>query len=76
MWPTQKAANEKIAAWCAEHKGFAFADIAAPMLADAEPGQPPKASWFVADGLHLSDEGYVGWKAVIDPMIDRALAGK
>ncbi|MCB1077273.1 MAG: hypothetical protein KDM64_05515 [Verrucomicrobiae bacterium] len=73
MWPTQKAANDLIASWCAEHEGFDFADIAKPMLADAEPGQAPKASWFAKDGLHLSPEGYAGWTAVINPLLDKAL---
>lgn len=74
LWPVQRAANEAIAAWCAGREGFFFADVATPMLADVPAGDPPKADWFIKDGLHLSPEGYARWKAVLDPLLDGALA--
>ncbi len=31
-------------------------------------------SLFKADGLHLNDEGYAAWKAVIDPILKKAVS--
>lgn len=70
LWPTMKSANDLIAAFCANHKGFHFADIAKPML--ETPDAPPSESFFKKDGLHLNDSGYEAWKAVIDPLLKEA----
>jgi len=72
LWPTMKTANERIASWCTEHEGFFYADIAAPMLADVEAGQPPKDTYFLKDGLHMTPEGYAVWKMVIDTLLKEA----
>lgn len=69
MWEKMKKANDLIAADIAEREDFRFADIAAPMLANE---QPPPASWFVSDGLHLSPEGYEGWTEVVKTEIEAA----
>lgn len=73
LWPAMSRANSLIASWCASRPGVHFADIAAPMLADVEAGQPPRASLFKKDGLHLSEEGYAVWTRVIEPMLARVL---
>ncbi len=73
LWPAMKEANDGIAAWCDRHEGFYFADTAAAMLADAKNGEPPAATWFAKDGLHLNADGYAGWKNVIVPLLNRAL---
>ena len=71
MWPTMKAANDGIAEICAGNENLFFADIAKPML-DNEKGEP-RRDWFADDGLHLNAEGYVGWKAVVEPLLAEAL---
>lgn len=76
LWPTMQTANEKIASWCAENEGFFYADIAAPMLADVEAGQPPKDTLFLKDGLHMTPEGYAIWKKVIDTLLKEVLSKK
>ncbi len=73
LWPTMSRANSLISAWCASRVDVHFADIAAPMLADVEPGQPPRASLFKKDGLHLSAEGYAMWAEVIAPILAESL---
>ncbi|MCB1235629.1 MAG: hypothetical protein KDM91_11205 [Verrucomicrobiae bacterium] len=74
MWPVMKDANAKIAQWCDEHEGFFFADISRPMLETAD--GKPSPDIFKADGLHLNEAGYAQWKSVIDPLLEKALAGK
>tara|TARA_R110002096_G_scaffold288244_7_gene481952 strand:+ start:4617 stop:7007 length:2391 start_codon:yes stop_codon:yes gene_type:complete len=71
MWPTMKAANDKIAEFCAKNDHLFFADIAKPMLANAK--GTPRPDWFAGDGLHLNGAGYKGWKAVVDRQIRLAL---
>ncbi len=63
LWLEMKAANDAIAKTCAEHKGFRFADISAPMLAGREGA--PSDEWFKEDGLHLTPKGYAEWTKVI-----------
>lgn len=59
-----RAANALIKADCEDDPLLTFLDVDAPML-DAE-GRP-RAELFVQDGLHLSDEGYKLWSALVLP---------
>lgn len=70
LWPQMKRANDLIAAQCQEGKYLHFADIAEPMLKGAE--SAPDPSWFVADGLHLSEFGYREWTRVVNAALDAA----
>ncbi len=73
MWPDMKAANDLIAAYCAETADRYFVDIAPVMLgADGK----PKAELFKSDGLHMVPEGYAAWKTVLDPILQKALSPK
>lgn len=74
LWPVMKATNDVIAAWCETRDGFCFADIARPMLETADGKPDPEL--FAKDGLHLSKTGYAVWKAVLDPLLEKALGEK
>ena len=70
LWPEMAKANEAIAAHCAATPGLYYVDIAAPML--GEGGTMPAASWFKADGLHLSPEGYARWTTIVGEALRKA----
>ncbi len=67
LWPKMKDANDRIAKYCEENPDFFFADIAAPVLDNAD--KKPSPTLFRSDGLHLNEAGYAVWKAVIDPLL-------
>ena len=67
-------ANDRIAAFCEKNEGCYFADIGKPMLETA--GGKPDPELFKKDGLHLNDAGYAAWKAVVDPILEKALAAE
>lgn len=67
--PEMAKANQLIAATCAEDDQLQFIDIWKPML--TSDGPPPK-SWFVKDGLHLSDAGYELWTGIVKPYLPPA----
>ncbi|WP_243047891.1 SGNH/GDSL hydrolase family protein [Dyella sp. RRB7] len=66
LWPTMKAANDKIRAWAATQKEVRFVDIAPAML-DAQ-GRP-RAELFRPDGLHMTPAGYALWIAALKPVL-------
>ncbi len=70
LWAGMKQANEAISALCARDPHLHFADIAAPMLEGA--AGAPAASWFAADGLHLSPMGYERWTGVVNAALREA----
>lgn len=67
LWPKMKAANALVADYCGSRENLYFADIAEPMLAGRD--GPPDEEWFVEDGLHLSELGYVRWTKLIDALL-------
>ena len=73
LWPKMRKANEAIKAIADKSDHLFYADIVTPML---EFNGLPKAFLFKSDGLHLNDVGYEIWTEVIDPILDRALAGE
>ncbi len=70
MWPTQDAANQKIAALAKEDELLYYADIATPTL--GPDGGMPSDKWFKKDGLHLNADGYAEWVKVIKPLLEKA----
>jgi lysophospholipase L1-like esterase len=66
LWPTMKAANDKIRDWAATQKGVRFVDIA-PVMVDAQ-GRP-RPALFRADGLHMLPSGYALWIAALKPVL-------
>ena len=61
-WPEMARANARVKALAEETEGLTYVDVASVLLDEA--GQPV-ASRFAADRLHLSDEGYRAWTAVV-----------
>lgn len=66
LWPTMKAANDKIRDWAATQKDVRFVDIA-PVMVDAN-GRP-RPELFRPDGLHMLPPGYALWIAALKPVL-------
>ena len=70
MWPKMNEANELIARQCAGDKRLTFLDIAEPMIGDdGEIG----SEWFVADGLHLNEQGYALWTKLVQQKLKQVV---
>ena len=65
--PEMRAANALIAAAAEGESRLTFLDIDTPMI--GEDGLP-RPELFVADGLHLSDDGYRLWTDLLAPHLD------
>ena len=65
-------ANDLIRAICEKDDRLAFLDIGGVMLGWDE---KPRPELFVADGLHLTPEGYRIWNAVVRPFLIQPVAG-
>lgn len=72
LWPEMAKANEAVAAHCAATPGLFFVDVATPMI--GPDGAKPAETWFKADGLHLSPEGYAKWTAIVNAALKKARA--
>lgn len=70
LWPAMREVNAAVQAHCAATPGLYYADVATPML--GPDGSIPAASWFEADGLHLSAEGYTAWTRIISAVLREA----
>lgn len=66
LWPTMKAANDKIRDWAATQKSICFVDVAPAML-DAQ--GKPRPELFRPDGLHMLPAGYALWIAALKPVL-------
>lgn len=64
----QQEANARVRAWLATQGNTDFIDVSTPML-DAK-GQP-RADLFIGDRLHMSPAGYVLWRQVVAPYLER-----
>lgn len=66
-WPEMHRANMLISAMAQESARLTFVDIAPAMLGA---GGEPDSALFVPDMLHLNEEGYVRWNAVVAPLLE------
>jgi len=66
-----REANALIKAYIDEHDPLYYADVDAPMI--GEDGKP-REELFIRDGLHLNKDGYALWKAIVEPIIERAIS--
>jgi lysophospholipase L1-like esterase len=61
-----RTANEMIRAYSASDPRLSYVDVFTPMLgADGK----PREELFVADRLHLSEQGYALWKEILNPAV-------
>jgi lysophospholipase L1-like esterase len=61
-----KAANAMVERYCASNPNLTFVDIVPQMIG---PDGMPRKDLLVADGLHLSPEGYKVWNAALRPLL-------
>lgn len=59
-----RQANSQIEAFCKQDDRLSYIDVFKPMLGD---NGEPRPELFVKDGLHLNDEGYALWAALVKP---------
>lgn len=72
-WASAVEVNQEIARLAATHPSLRYVDSPAAFLAAATAGEPPPARLFVADGLHLSAEGYALFESTVLPAVAAAL---
>lgn len=61
-WPAMREANRCLAATCARSDDLHYVDVATPLLAD---DGLPRRELFLADLLHLNEDGYAVWTAAV-----------
>jgi len=66
LFDTQKKANLLIAAQCSQDKRLHYVDTFTPML-DSQ--GIPRKDLLRDDGLHLNDQGYAIWNAILKPLL-------
>ena len=71
-WPRIKAANSAVRGLCSETRDTYFVGTESVFL---QPDGEPLPELFVSDQLHLNDEGYGRWSAVIKSHLDTVLDG-
>ena len=65
-WPAMQETNRLLAAACAADSLLGYIDVATPMLgADGL----PRRELFLPDMLHLNEQGYALWTAVVRPVL-------
>ncbi|MBL0192682.1 MAG: hypothetical protein IPQ09_00410 [Myxococcales bacterium] len=72
-WASAALVNQEIARLATTHPSLRYIDSPAAFLAAATAGEPPPARLFVADGLHLSAEGYALFESTVLPAVAAAL---
>jgi lysophospholipase L1-like esterase len=65
-WPVMSEANERIARFARATDGVVYVDVATAML--GESGEP-RPELFIADGLHMTAEGYALWTQILEPVL-------
>ena len=66
LWEQMEHANELMAALASTDRQMTFIDVATPMFL---PGGELNPDLFVADGLHMSPEGYALWTSIVRPIL-------
>ena len=67
LWPEMKKANEAIQKLATADSKLHYIDTVTPMLSE---GGTPKKEFFIADGLHMTVDGYKAWTAIVAPWLD------
>ncbi len=58
--------NDRLIGWCTGKDWIRFVDCTSYL---ADPQGQPIPTLFVADQIHLTPEGYAGWRAILDPVL-------
>ena len=66
-----RAANEEIKIVVARYDHVTYADID-PVTTGSD--GKPRREFFIEDDLHLTEEGYAAWTAVVKPLVEAAQA--
>jgi len=66
IWPQMKEANKLLAEACVEDDRLIYIDIAGPMLNE---DNEPDPDLFLADNLHLNENGYKLWTEIVRPIL-------
>ena len=70
VWPEIKEANEMIREVCQKHYNTYFIDTEQNFLTS---GGLPRNELFIADRLHLNEEGYALWTEIIKKELNKVL---
>ena len=65
-WPEIQELNRRVVRACAKDPRLTYIDVATPML--KEDGQP-RPEIFLADGIHMNDQGYDLWAEAVRPVV-------
>ena len=65
-WPQMQAANELIRRFAREAHAITCVDVATPLL--GTDGRP-RPELYLADKLHLNDDGYRVWEETLGPVL-------
>lgn len=68
LWDKMQQVNQIVEEKSKTEPNLYYCDVATPMLAT---GNPPSAEFFVKDGLHLSEAGYILWTKHLQEMINQ-----
>lgn len=66
-WPRMAEANDLIRQYSESDALLEYVDVASPMIG---PGGRPLGNLFIADSLHLSEEGYRLWTGILRPLLE------
>ena len=72
-WSKSNQVNTEVKQLAAKWSGLTYIDTPSVFL---KTGQPPDASLFVSDRLHLSVVGYTLWNSVVKPALTKAVPPK
>lgn len=69
LWPKAAQANKLLREECEKDKRLTFVDTAAPML---KPDGTVREDLFKADRLHMNADGYILWRDVLRPILEKS----
>lgn len=65
-WPAMRQLNEALQALCDTDARLIYIDVASSMLGE---DNKPRPDIYVADGLHLNEQGYQLWRDAVRPVL-------
>jgi lysophospholipase L1-like esterase len=68
FWPQMKEVNTLVEQLHKKSENLYYVDTATPLL---DSGGNPESRFFIEDGLHLNESGYVLWQSILEPLLER-----